>query len=186
MHSRSRSPLFREGWNVALQAVVRSLHHLPKTLMAELNGSDALEAVGTMVGAMAAPPARYLATNRVLARKYGVSPRTITNWRREGCPFGAGKGAVLKWVAHRRYAPPGMEKKFEHRLFYLRVRKWSGEIEEGFAERRRLKLLRKHYGVPPDPDDKSLRCPKGGMSDPKVLALKRRIDASLRNSSLPL
>jgi hypothetical protein len=29
-------------------------------------------------------------TNRQLAKKYAVSPRTVTNWRKKGCPFDKG------------------------------------------------------------------------------------------------
>ena len=51
-------------------------------------------------------------TNRELAEKYGISPRTVTNWRREGCPFAGGQRRVLHWLLYRRYAPAGIEAKF--------------------------------------------------------------------------
>ena len=41
-------------------------------------------------------------TNRELAKKYGISPRTVTNWRKAGCPFEDGQWAVLDWIAGRR------------------------------------------------------------------------------------
>src|SRR5437016_1865576 len=47
----------------------------------------------------------YVPTNRQLARKYGVSLRTVTNWRREGCPFEGGQWRVLDWMHERRYLP---------------------------------------------------------------------------------
>ena len=37
-------------------------------------------------------------TNRELAAKYGISPRTVRNWRREGCPFAGGQRRVLHWL----------------------------------------------------------------------------------------
>ena len=43
-------------------------------------------------------------TNDEIAKKYPISPRTVTNWRKEGCPFGEGQWAVLDWLAQRRYA----------------------------------------------------------------------------------
>lgn len=55
-------------------------------------------------------------TNRELAAKYRISPRTVTNWRREGCPFGSGQARVLGWIARRRYAPAGTEAKFAKQL----------------------------------------------------------------------
>jgi len=39
----------------------------------------------------------YMATNRELMAKYGISERTVRNWRREGCPFAEGQRAVLEW-----------------------------------------------------------------------------------------
>ena len=55
-------------------------------------------------------------TNRELASKYGVSLRTATNWRREGCPFDAGQVKVLDWLAERRYVPAGTREKFAGQL----------------------------------------------------------------------
>ena len=62
---------------------------------------------------------KYLAwfsSNRELAAKYGISPRTVTNWRREGCPFGSSQRRVLGWIARRRYAPAGTKAKFGRQL----------------------------------------------------------------------
>jgi hypothetical protein len=55
-------------------------------------------------------------TNRDLARIYAISHRTVTNWRKEGCPFEDGQWAVLDWLAERRYAPAGAKAKFEKQL----------------------------------------------------------------------
>ena len=48
-------------------------------------------------------------TNRELAKKYGISPRTVTNWRKAGCPFEDGQWAVLDWMAGRRSRASGRE-----------------------------------------------------------------------------
>ena len=56
------------------------------------------------------PAKKYLEvvkTNREFAKKYAISPRTVTTWRKEGCPFEDGQWAVLDWLAERRYAPAG-------------------------------------------------------------------------------
>ncbi len=55
-------------------------------------------------------------TNKELAGKYSVSLRTVTNWRREGCPFDAGQVKVLDWLSQRRYAPAGTREKFDRQL----------------------------------------------------------------------
>ena len=41
-------------------------------------------------------------TNAELATKYGISPRTVRNWRKAGCPFADGQWSVLDWLARRR------------------------------------------------------------------------------------
>jgi hypothetical protein len=61
-------------------------------------------------------------TNQELAKKYAVSRRTITNWRKEGCPFEDGQWAVLDWLADRRYAPAGAKAKFEKQLMIGKAR----------------------------------------------------------------
>jgi hypothetical protein len=55
-------------------------------------------------------------TNHDLAKKYGAAPRTITNWRKEKCPFEDGQWAVLDWLASRRYVPAGVKAKFVKQL----------------------------------------------------------------------
>lgn len=174
---------FRHGWNTALASVVRCLPELAEKLGLSAPAQEALAVVGVMSEAMMIPVKVRPLRNRALAKKYRVSVRTVSNWRSQGCPFEQGQGAVVKWVAARRYAPAGMEAKYGNRLLSLRVRRYHAEVMEGFAERRRLKLLRKLYGLAPDPDDKRLRCPKGGLSDPKALALKQLIEAGCDGSN---
>jgi hypothetical protein len=63
-----------------------------------------------VVSAKKLPAKKYLEvvkTNREFAKKYAISPRTVTTWRKEGCPFEDGQWAVLDWLAERRYAPAG-------------------------------------------------------------------------------
>ena len=55
-------------------------------------------------------------TNRDLAEKYAISPRTVTNWRKEGCPFEDGQWAVLDWMFGRRYLPHPAKQKFASQL----------------------------------------------------------------------
>jgi len=90
-------------------------------------------------------------TNHDLAKKYSVAPRTITNWRKEGCPFENGQWAVLDWLAERRYAPAGAKVKFAKQL---RERKekaiWAGfnaEYEALIADARRLKAAHQDNGL---------------------------------------
>lgn len=55
-------------------------------------------------------------TNADLAKKYAISVRTVTNWRREGCPFDEGQWRVLDWMAERRYVPATAKTKFARQL----------------------------------------------------------------------
>ena len=172
-----RSRPFREGWNTALEAVAHGIDLL--SIAKAIEGTPALDAVSTMVMAMAAPPARYFATNRALARKYGVSRRTITNWRKEGCPFHKTRRKVLDWIARRRYAPKGTEAKFKDQLSDRRIRGLMAQMKASFAETRALKELHKFCGIEPDAWLKQFRCPKNGKGDPRFLALKERFEKDL-------
>jgi hypothetical protein len=53
-----------------------------------------------------------VATNRELAKKYAISPRTVTNWRKKGCPFDKGQWQVLDWMFERPYLPRRAKEKF--------------------------------------------------------------------------
>lgn len=55
-------------------------------------------------------------TNRQLSEKYAVSPRTVTNWRKDDCPFDDGQWRVLDWMAERRYVPARAKAKFVRQL----------------------------------------------------------------------
>src|SRR5437660_4735951 len=92
-------------------------------------------------------------TNRELAKKYGISPRTVTNWRKEGCPFEDGQWAVLDWLAERRYAPAGANAKFGKQLSERREKAfWTGmsaELHTHVTHARRLKAAYRAHGLKP-------------------------------------
>lgn len=50
---------------------------------------------------------KFKPTNSELARRFSVSVRTITNWRREGCDFDSGKWGVWRWLREERIIPAG-------------------------------------------------------------------------------
>lgn len=94
-------------------------------------------------------------TNRDLAKKYAISPRTVTNWRKEGCPFEDGQWAVLDWIAERRYAPAGANAKFGKQLGERRHKAvWAGmnaELHVHVLRARQLKAAYQFQGLkPPD------------------------------------
>jgi hypothetical protein len=66
-------------------------------------------------------------TNGELAKKYAISPRTVTNWRKEGCPFEEGQWQVLDWMFGRRYLPEPAKQKFAQQLG-RRVRRAARDI----------------------------------------------------------
>jgi hypothetical protein len=92
-------------------------------------------------------------TNHELAKKYAISPRTVTNWRKEGCPFEGGQWAVLDWVAKRRYAPAGANAKFGRQLSERRKNAvWTGlnaEVHTHVIRARRLKATYQAHGLKP-------------------------------------
>jgi hypothetical protein len=93
----------------------------------------------------------FVPTNRELAKKYSISPRTVTNWRKEGCPFEDGQWAVLGWLAERRYAPTGAKAKFGEQLSERRENAiWAGfeaERKTLIADARRLKAAHQDNGL---------------------------------------
>src|SRR5207248_11511076 len=78
-------------------------------------------------------------TNRELAKKYAISPRTVTNWRKEGCPFEDGQWAVLDWMAGRRYAPADEKAKLEKQLDSAKWPQISARRRALMSEARQLK-----------------------------------------------
>ena len=59
---------------------------------------------------------KVVTTNDELARKYAISPRTVTNWRKNGCPFDKGQWQVLDWMFGRSYLPQPAKQKFASQL----------------------------------------------------------------------
>jgi hypothetical protein len=141
--------LHRHTWAAAVSAVhegVRELAALP-TMNAEHR--RALNAVRVLCEEMRATKClRREPSNSALAHKYRVSERTITNWRREGCPFQAGQWRVLDWLALRRYAPAGAEARFGRQLERRRFGVLMGEARAATAEIRSVKRLHKLHRVP--------------------------------------
>ena len=88
-------------------------------------------------------------TSRELAHKYQVSLRTVTNWKREGCPFGRGQKAVLRWIARRRYAPAGTKAKFKRQLDRGQLQACIDNVHAEFAHARQLKRLCRIHGIEP-------------------------------------
>ena len=95
----------------------------------------------------------FVPTNQELAKRYGVGRRTITNWRKAGCPFEGGQWAVLDWLAGRRYAPAGANSKFGPQLAERKHKAiWAGVEAERKAlvsDARRLKGLYQAEGLNP-------------------------------------
>jgi hypothetical protein len=94
-------------------------------------------------------------TNRALAKKYAIGPRTVTNWRKEGCPFEDGQWAVLDWIARQRYAPAGANAKFGKQLRERKEKaicdEITGEVTEAVAQAKQLKGAYQSQGLkPPD------------------------------------
>jgi hypothetical protein len=146
-----------QSWDAALNVVQKSLVEIAVANKFNSLEDDPLIAEAfRQCGQLRAN--KYLAvvrTNRELAKKYAISPRTVTNWRKEGCPFEDGQWAVLDWMASRRYAPARANAKFGKQLSERRENAcWAGmnaELHVHVLRARRLKAAYQDNGMkPPD------------------------------------
>lgn len=140
------------SWDAAIRAVQKDMPELAATVLLTDEQDRILTTAFLRCGELTARKhLAWVPTNRELAAKYGVSLRTVTNWRREGCPFQCGQWRVLDWIARRRYAPVGTREKFGERL---RHRKTSAILKGGLAVIRAdildLKAQHRAHGVPMD------------------------------------
>jgi hypothetical protein len=142
-----------QSWDAALNVVQKSLVE-----MAVANKLNSLEDDPVIAEAFrqcdelrANKYLEIVRTNRELAKKYAISPRTVTNWRKEGCPFEDGQWAVLDWMAGRRYAPADAKAKFEKQLSERKDKaEWAEISAEGRAlmtEARQLKAAYQLHGL---------------------------------------
>jgi hypothetical protein len=74
----------------------------------------------------------FVPTNRDLAKKYAISPRTVTNWRKEGCPFDKGQWQVLDWMFERPYLTRKAKEKFSCQ-FQRRFRRACRYLRDTFV-----------------------------------------------------
>jgi hypothetical protein len=105
------------SWNAAIQAVQQNIF----AMGASPGMSDEEDRVLTEVFKQCEElrAKKYLqavATNQDLAKKYAISQRTVTNWRKKGCPFDKGQWQVLDWMFGRRYLPKPAKQKFAQQL----------------------------------------------------------------------
>lgn len=137
------------SWDAAIRAVQKDMLELAAAVPLTDEQDRILTTAFLRCGELSARKhLAWVPTNRELAAKYAISPRTVKNWRREGCPFGANQTRVLGWIARRRYAPAGTRKKFCERL---RHRQTWAFLKDGLAAIRAdtlaLRALHKAHGV---------------------------------------
>jgi hypothetical protein len=112
-----RGDINSRSWNAAIQAVQQNIF----AMGASPGMSDEKDRVLTEVfnqceELRAKKYLKAVATNQDLAKKYAISPRTVTNWRKKGCPFDKGQWQVLNWMFGRRYLPQPARQKFTQQL----------------------------------------------------------------------
>ena len=154
--SRPRGQVDAQSWDAALDVVQQSL--LGMAIANDVNDEQDFVLTQVFKQCEELRAKKYLEiarTNQELANKYAISPRTVTNWRKEGCPFEGGQWAVLDWLADRRYAPAGANAKFGKQLSERRERtNWAGimgKLHQTVAEARQLKASYQAHGLkPPD------------------------------------
>lgn len=75
-------------------------------------------------------------TDADLAKRFGVTPKTISRWRAAGAPLGDGDRAMETWLAQRRQVPPGAlpglaQARLEEVLERVRRLRRENEVAEG-------------------------------------------------------
>ena len=121
-----------------------------------------LRAVYAMCEALTAKRCLAIApTNAELAAKYRISPRTVRNWRREGCPFPDGQRHVLDWLVRRRYAPAGARAKFSEQLERGKLKLRMEEFFAMLDQARQLKYQYQQNGLTPSEWLRGLRAKRG-------------------------
>jgi hypothetical protein len=152
-----RGQVDARSWDAALDVVQQSLLEMAVAKrLSELADDPVLaEAFWQCEELRAKEYLEVVRTNHELAKKYAISPRTVTNWRKEGCPFEDGQWAVLDWLAERRYAPAGANAKFGKQLGERKDKaEWarsSAEVRALMIKARQLKAAHQFYGLkPPD------------------------------------
>ncbi len=132
-------------WDAAIRATQRAMLELAASV--PLSDEQDRILTSAFVRCEELRARNHLPSNAELAKKYAVSERTVTNWRREGCPFERGQWRVLKWLARRRYAPAGAKAKFETQLKRQRRRADFGELQAILHHARELKAKCKEARV---------------------------------------
>lgn len=141
--------------NAAIRAVQQHLVEFPAHVPVTEEQDRILRAVFAMCEQLTARHRLLpVPTDNALAQKYAISPRTVRNWRKAGCPFAAGQRRVLDWLAARRHAPGGAEVKFRHQLRNRRWKaKWSLSVMRTQIKAEVLGLRARYQGAgiaPPD------------------------------------
>lgn len=147
-----RGQVDARSWDAALDVVQQSLFGM--AIANDVNDEEDRVLIEVSKQCEKLRAKKYLeivATNQELAKKYSISPRTVTNWRKEGCPFEEGQCAVLDWLAERRYAPTDAKAKFEKQLSKRKEKAyWAGimqKIHQGVAKMRQLKAAYQAHGL---------------------------------------
>jgi hypothetical protein len=115
--SGPRGQVDARSWNAALDVVQQNL--LGMAIANEVNDEQDFVLTQVFKECEELRAKKYLkvvTTNQELAKKYGISQRTVTNWRKKGCPFDKGQWQVLDWMFGRRYLPQPAKQKFGQQM----------------------------------------------------------------------
>jgi hypothetical protein len=108
-----RAKIDSRSWNAAIRAVQQDIFAMGARRDVSDQENRVLTAVFSRCEELRARKYPvFEPTNRQLAKKYAVSPRTVTNWRKKGCPFDKGQWQVLDWMFERPYLPRRAKEKF--------------------------------------------------------------------------
>jgi hypothetical protein len=128
-----RGTIDSRSWNAAILAVQKNLLMFPVQVPVSEEQDKILGALYLLCDDLRAKKSLPAgATNRQLAKKYAISQRTVTNWRKKGCPFDKGQWQVLDWMFERPYLPRRAKEKFSCQ-FQRRFRSACGHVRDIFV-----------------------------------------------------
>jgi hypothetical protein len=131
--SEPRGQVDPRSWNAAIDVVQQSLFGM--AIANDVNDEEDRVLTEIFKQCEKLRAKEYLGvvtTNDELAKKYAISPRTVTNWRKKGCPFDKGQWQVLDWMFDRPYMPRRAKEKFSYQ-FQRRFRRACGHLRDIFV-----------------------------------------------------
>lgn len=103
---------YANGWRTAIAAMTEATQAFPPE---GITG----ETLRKVLGTIGKPPTVYQSRPpklEALAERYGISRRSVSNWKAAGCPFSDGKRAVIRWAVRNGRVPEVFRERFKEEI----------------------------------------------------------------------